>query len=395
MTRLLTMLTVALVLTGCEPDKPFDPLFDDVHAGSPALNAVSYNVYVGAELEQLLTVGDLQEIPSAALAVWWQVMATNFAERAEAIASQIEAANAHVVGLQEMSLFRRQSPSDFPFPPPLPLPAPNAEDSVLDYFALLTEALESRGLYFDVASTSTNMDIELPVAVLDDQGNLIGMDDLRLTDYDVVLVRRDVPWTAPANGIFAAAMPVFIGESEVPVFMKPSGWASVDITFKGNSYRFVNTHLEPADVLPDGGVHPDLAYLQAMQLEELLGIVDASPHPVIMVGDFNSDDDGSTTETYQTVREAGFVDAWLIGRPHSTGYTANQSSGLLNETSELFHRIDFIFYRDEFTIRKGKLRGSVAAEVLGEEQSDRTESGLWPSDHAGVSATLRIAPGSH
>jgi len=395
MKRLLTLLTVALAMTACEPDKPFDPLFDEVHAGSPALNVVSYNVYVGAELEQLLTVGDLQEIPGAALLVWWQVMATNFAERAEAIANQIEAANAHVVGLQEMSLFRLQSPSDFPFPPPLPLPAPNAVDSVLDYLALLTDALEAHGLYYDVASKSTNMDIELPIAVLDDQGNLIGMDDLRLTDYDVVLVRRDVPWTAPANGNFAAAMPVFIGESVVPIFLKPSGWASVDITFKGNSYRFVNAHLEPADVLPDGGVHPDLAYIQAKQLEELLGIVDTSPHPVILVGDFNSDDDGSTTATYQTVRDAGFVDAWLIGRPRGTGYTANQSPDLRNETSELFHRIDFIFYRDEFTAAKGKLRGSVAVEVLGEEQSDRTASGLWPSDHAAVSATLRIAPGSH
>jgi hypothetical protein len=34
---------------------------------------------------------------------------------------------------------------------------------------------------------------------------------------------------------------------------------------------------------------------------------------------------------------------------------------------------------------------AVAAEVLGEELDDRTPTGLWPSDHAGVVATLHLA----
>jgi hypothetical protein len=34
---------------------------------------------------------------------------------------------------------------------------------------------------------------------------------------------------------------------------------------------------------------------------------------------------------------------------------------------------------------------AVAAEVLGEEPEDRTAAGLWPSDHAGVVATLHLA----
>ncbi|MEU6069315.1 MULTISPECIES: hypothetical protein [Streptomyces] len=28
--------------------------------------------------------------------------------------------------------------------------------------------------------------------------------------------------------------------------------------------------------------------------------------------------------------------------------------------------------------------------LVGNEQSDRTPSGLWPSDHAGIVATLRV-----
>lgn len=189
---------------------------------------------------------------------------------------------------------------------------------------------------------------------------------------------------------FAAALPIELGGQTI---YKPSGWAAVDITYKDLPYRFLNTHLEPADVGPGGAVIPEIAQLQAYQLAELLGIVDRAPYPVIMVGDFNSDDDGSTTATYQDVRDAGFVDAWLIGRPRGRGHTANQAPDLQNPISELFHRIDFIFYRDEFTAATGQFQGSVKAELLGEEQGDRTDSGLWPSDHAGVSAVLTIAPG--
>jgi hypothetical protein len=34
---------------------------------------------------------------------------------------------------------------------------------------------------------------------------------------------------------------------------------------------------------------------------------------------------------------------------------------------------------------------AVAVEVLGEELEDRTPTGLWPSDHAGVVAPLHLA----
>jgi hypothetical protein len=289
------------------------------------------------------------------------------------------------VGLQEIALYRFEAQSDYVGGP---LPPPDAEDVLLDFLAILTDALEARGLSYTAASKSENMDIELPMCTTQ---VCFPLADIRLTDYDVVLVRNDVVFDNAADGNFAAQLPIEVGGQ---VIFKPSGWASVDIEFKNNSYRFVNAHLEPADVLPGGGVHPDIAYIQAMQLAELLAIVDGSPHPVIMVGDFNSDDDGSTTPTYQDVVNAGFVDAWLIGRPRGPGYTSNQSPDLLNASSQLFHRIDFVFYRDGFTTRTGSFRGSVAAELLGEAQADRTESGLWPSDHAGLAATLRIAPGA-
>ncbi len=377
----LALLALGLVLGGCDRDSVMGPTPPDLtvaRAGSPALNVVTYNVFWGARVEDLLLVEDPLEIPVAVAQIWGQVQATNFAERADAIAAKIATAKAHVVGLQEIALYRYQSPADFAQP---------ATDTVLDFLDILIDALDARGLSYTAASMTANFDIELPII---DFGTG-SLDEIRLTDFDVVLVRDDVAWSNAAAGNFAAPLPIPLPDGSI--IYKPSGWASVDITFKNLAYRFVNTHLEPADVGPNGEVNPDLAFLQSLQLQELLFIVNQSPYPVIMVGDFNSDDDGSTTATYQTVRDEGFVDAWLIGPQRGAGYTSNQAPDLLNATSQLFHRIDFVFYRDKFTKETGQFQGSVKAQVIGGTQGDRTPSGLWPSDHAGVWAALTIAPG--
>ncbi len=328
----------------------------------------------------MLLVEDPNDIPFETARLFGIVQQTNFPERAQAIVDQIERLHPHAIGLQEISLYRIQSPGDFLIGNPTPATTP-----VLDFLGILMQALADRGLSYSVAAVSENFDFELPIVNF----NTGGLDDIRLTDFDVILVRDDVDWSNPQDANFAAALPVELGGQTLFILR---GWASVDLTFKGLPYRFVNTHLEPADIAP-GVIVPELAALQAAQLAELLGVVDGSPYPVVMVGDFNSAADGSTTETYADVIDAGFVDAWLIGPPRGVGYTSNQASDLLNPVSQLFHRIDFVFYRDEFTDRTGKFQGAVMADIVGEEQGDRTPSGLWPSDHAAVSASLTIAPG--
>ncbi|MFS4096321.1 hypothetical protein [Streptomyces sp. AF1A] len=35
---------------------------------------------------------------------------------------------------------------------------------------------------------------------------------------------------------------------------------------------------------------------------------------------------------------------------------------------------------------------ATVAKVIGDRPGDRTPSGLWPSDHAGVAASLRLGP---
>jgi hypothetical protein len=53
---------------------------------------------------------------------------------------------------------------------------------------------------------------------------------------------------------------------------------------------------------------------------------------------------------------------------------------LLNARSQLSHRIDLIMLRGAFTVED--------ISLIGNKPSDRTPSGLWPSDHAGIVATL-------
>jgi hypothetical protein len=62
------------------------------------------------------------------------------------------------------------------------------------------------------------------------------------------------------------------------------------------------------------------------------------------------------------------------------GPTCCQEPLLRNPTSALQRRIDLILHRGGTQAR--------SANILGDEPEDRIQ-GLWPSDHAGVSATLR------
>jgi len=58
----------------------------------------------------------------------------------------------------------------------------------------------------------------------------------------------------------------------------------------------------------------------------------------------------------------------------------------------LDQRIDFVLVRRvDNPSESGKLHGSMKVEVVGEEQADRTPTnGLWPADHAGLVATIKL-----
>ena len=203
-------------------------------------------------------------------------------------------------------------------------------------------------------------------------------DDVRLTDYDVVLARGDVGISRVAEVNYQARLPVPGFGIEIP-----RGYVAVDATVGRKTYRFVNTHLEPAPI-------PEILPVQLGQAQELVASLQGETLPVIVVGDLNTP--APTGETYQYLESQGFVDVWTrnLLKRQGPGNTNPHDPDLRNEFPDLYQRIDLIFVRNPLGPAENTVVGPVFAVVVGDELDDLTPSGLWPSDHAGVVARMRI-----
>jgi len=365
------------------------------------LKVMTQNLYVGADLFQIIE-GEPEDVPGIVAGIFGEIQATNFWERAEAIADQVAKQRPHLIGLQEVSLIRTQCPDDIVFPPNVL--TPNATDVYADYLHILIDALAARGLYYEIAATVIDLDAELPVANLDLLESCpYPLFDARLTDRDVVLRRSDVEVTSSYsdNYTYNLAVPTAAGPI---VFYR--GYNIVEAVVNKRNYRFVNTHLEVNE-------NPAAIFFQALHADELTQILAAiaggvSDEVLVVVGDFNSDPDdglvvdcllppdfttlGSCATSHTLMTSAGYIDTWTVrnGAPHD-GYTCCQDTLLTNDDSELDARFDYIWVHEPFGGAEGPafLRG-VHVTVVGEEQRDRTASWLWPSDHAGVVAGMTI-----
>jgi endonuclease/exonuclease/phosphatase family metal-dependent hydrolase len=159
----------------------------------------------------------------------------------------------------------------------------------------------------------------------------------------------------------------------------------VDAIVEGLEFRFASTHLEPAD-LPDGTIVPALEQLQRLQAGELAAEI-GTDLPVVAGGDFNTDAFGASTETYQDLLAYGFEDAWSQS---GDGMTCCQGEDLSDRKSIRDRRVDLIMLRGDFGLLEPGIRGAVRTRILGSRVSDLTENGLWPSDHAGVLAEMKL-----
>ena len=320
------------------------------------VTVMTRNLFVGTDLTPIFSAPTLPALVGATTTAFLEVQATRFPERAEAIADEIAATRPDVVGLQEAVLIRTDTPADGPATP--------AETLVYDYLEILVAALAARGLDYEVVSDVTNADNELPTA--------LGF-DVRATDRDAILVNRDrrprlkVSNAQAGNFLTQVTLPTILG----PVAF-PRGWTSVDVKLRGRPFRVVNTHLEGFS----GAV-------QVAQGAELLAGPAGSGLPTLLIGDFNSRADGTGTPTYGLLRAAGFADAWSDVHPGDPGLTCCWETHLLSPVPPFDERIDLVLARGSFT--------ALGAEIVGEDAvADRTPSGLFHSDHAGVVATLRL-----
>jgi len=94
---------------------------------------------------------------------------------------------------------------------------------------------------------------------------------------------------------------------------------------------------------------------------------------------------------------AGYLDAWLEQRNPGDGFTSGFDETIDNSEDSLESRIDLIFLGlpPGYDVRK------VSAAVVGDDSGDMVPNMpdfpagvLWPSDHAGVAASIkfRITP---
>ncbi len=320
------------------------------------LTLMTWNIYQGANQSSIFTATTPSEFVTAVGSAYNRIQATNFIERADSIAEKIQEIRPNLIGLQEVILLRTQIPSDGHATP--------ATNISFDYLQILIDTLAERGLIYEPVVVQASTDIEVPGVTS------TGLVDIRFTDRDVLLARANTNFTlSNTNGTqFVAKLPLTtpFGTSNIL-----RAWVSVDVTFdNGDKVRVVSTHLEALSPV-----------IQELQADELIDWSDNTHLPIIFIGDFNSNAAGTGTKTYTKLKDVDFIDAWVI-KGKGTGFTCCQADDLLNQNSSLTERIDLVMFRGNFEVKD--------IGIVGNSQNDRTISGLWPSDHAGVVANLKL-----
>jgi endonuclease/exonuclease/phosphatase family metal-dependent hydrolase len=326
------------------------------------VSVLSRNLYLGASLSPLFgpSAATPQGLLAAASGMWDQVRRTDYPTRAKGLADEIATLRPALVGLQEVTLYRVGAFGD---------PA-RATTVRMDFLAILQAELRARGQRYDVVVSQEAFDGELsafdwPTAA----GGTGGLIDVRLTDRDVILVRRG-PETANMSvsnaqgGLFAAALELPIPALGPGARLRiDRGWTSVDVQHRGREFRFINTHLEAFE-----------QQIAAAQTEELLTRGPAATRmPVVLTGDFNS---APGQAAYGRIADAGFRDVAVGGAP-----TCCYDDDLADPAATLRTRIDLVFVR-------GPLRFANVARVG--VDPFRTTAPLWASDHAGIRADILL-----
>ncbi|CAM4103344.1 endonuclease/exonuclease/phosphatase family protein [Bacillus luti] len=323
----------------------FPPAVPPIPEPQGPLTVMTWNIYLGADLTPIFTATPA-ELRQAVTEVFRQFLATNFPVRVEAIARQIVLKKPDIIGLQEAEIWQL-------FIPGLPT-------VTYDFVELLLDELRTFGLHYEVAAQNDNNSVQLPSS----NGNIIG-----LLDRDVILIRKNsgLNIIQRQNANYEAKLTIPIGGQPLTIV---HGWSFIDVSANGRIFRVINTHLEP--------LSPPV---QVAQGNELLAGPANTNLPLILLGDLNSNAAGTGTPTYGNLINAGFQDVWTeVGK--GQGFTCCQNPDLLNAVSSLNRRIDFILFKNGWN--------PIVADVVGEEQHDRTSTGLWPSDHAGVFASLDL-----
>jgi hypothetical protein len=341
--------------------------------GDGSTTVMTQNLYQGTEFRHFAALAGTTPTPeqlvAATTADYLTYLQTNFKARAAQIAGTIAREKPSLVGFQEVATWHAGA-----FDPthPFTLQGPVTEDFTQE----LLEALSARGQHYALVSPQpTNFTLAFPVLAPPTFNSVISVG---MVESGEIIARTDLPAgmftvSHPRTGTYAAK--VELGNPLVPTepFVFTNSWQSVDVKVPGKSFRFITTHLDALD--PSGTI-------SGFQAKELLAGPAKTTLPVIVSGDMNS---GPKTapNAYNTLAGA-LTDTWVaagLGEPPLTCcHLANED--LVNNPNDVYTEdLDHVFTRGALKIKNEFLVGNTPA-------SPPPEPFLWPSDHAGMVATL-------
>jgi endonuclease/exonuclease/phosphatase family metal-dependent hydrolase len=329
------------------------------HGSRLQISAMTYNLFQGSELTNSASATTLAALLAAIPKDYAEVQATDFPQRARAIAREVASTKPDLIGLQEAALWQTGPPSaSFPPPP--------ARAVAYDFVKILVDALNARGLHYAAVAVTRNASVQAP-------GRFpFGFMNGRLTDRVAILARTDVPLTISDVQAGNFTHNTVISTLAGPLVVL-GGWASLDATLGGHTVRFVTTHLDASS-----------GTVRTAQAAELVHGPLSTELPVILTCDCNT---VAGLPPYAVLAAAGLKDSWLESEPATPGFTCCHES-LVSPASILPLRVDYVFSRG------GGLK-AVADQIVGTDPGDRsTPSGFWPSDHAGLFAELAQGPPS-
>jgi hypothetical protein len=347
-------------------------------ADQRSVTVMTQNLYQGTEFRHIQALAGtnptLEEALAATTADYGTYLATRFPDRAQQIAGEIVKNRPSLVGLQEVATWHAGT-----FDPqhPFALPAPVSED----FTQVLISALAADGAHYTAVSRhDDNFTLAFPVVTP------TGLAGVGMVESGVILARTDLPpgqlkLSNPQSGTFNARLPLIpnpLDPDPPHGFQFTNSWQSIDVKLRGKSFRFITTHLDA--LAPEGVV-------SGPQAQELLAGPAHTSLPVILTGDMNSGL-ASSPAAYEAFLAGGLSDTWTaagLGTPPLTCCHLAPNDLVSDPNDTYTEDLDHIFTRGDLAVANERLVGNLAP-------ANPPISFIWPSDHAGMVATLRIGP---
>ncbi|MEA2201360.1 MAG: hypothetical protein QOI89_1956 [Solirubrobacteraceae bacterium] len=345
-------------------------------ADERSVTVMTQNLYQGTEFANFSalqgTTPTFEQALAATSADYATYLATRFTDRAKLIAAEIAQNRPALVGLQEVATWHI---GEFSPAHPFALPSTVNEDFTQELVAALTAA---GAHYAPVSRHDDNFTLAFPIFTT--QGAVaVGM-----VESGVILARTDLPTSQlklsnPLSDTYNASLPLIpnpLDPDPPHGFVFTNSWQSIDAKVRGKTFRFITTHL---DAQAPGGL------VSGPQAQELLAGPANTSLPVILAGDMNSGPVRAPA-AYNAFLAGGLTDTWTaagLGAPPLTCCHLAPSDRASDPNSTYEEDPDHVFSRGSVSVLDEHLVGDTAP-------SPAPEPFIWPSDHAGMVATLAI-----